>query len=340
MPRRRASVKVEERLARMLVVVPYLIRHPGTTLAQASDLFAVPVTALRRDLELLFMAGLPPYGPGDLIDVEIDEDGAVWISMADHFSRPVRLTRQEALAVYIRATELAATPGLPQAPALDAALSKLRGALGPDALGDAAAIDAVRTGEPPEHLGAVRDAADRRERVAIAYAAASTGVHTERSIEPEAVFASSGRWYVAAWDVDADDERLLRVDRILTVRPTGERFELRGLEGAGRPLYSPGGQDVDVRLRLSPAARWVAEYYVSTDVVEEADGSVVATLPTKQIAWLARLLLRLGSDAAVIEPPEIILEVRRQAAAALAQYEPSPSIEPLKPPGGVADASG
>jgi proteasome accessory factor C len=333
-------VKVEERLARMLVVVPYLIQHPGTTLEQASGIFAVPVPSLRRDLELLFMAGLPPYGPGDLIDVEIDEDGAVWISMADHFSRPVRLTRQEALAVYIRATELAATPGLPQAPALDAALAKLRDALGPDALSDAAAIDAVRSGEPPEHLGAIRDAADRHERVAIAYAAASTGVHTERSIEPEAVFASSGRWYVAAWDVDADDERLLRIDRILTVRPTGVRFRPRGLEGAGRPLYAPGGQDVDVRLRLSPAARWVAEYYVATDVVEEPDGSVTVTLPTKQIVWLARLLLRLGSDATVIEPPEIVLEVRRQAGAALALYGSEPPIDALKPPGSAADASG
>ena len=46
--------------------------------------------------------------------------------MADHFARPLRLTRQEALAVYVRATELAATPGMPVAPALAAALAKLR----------------------------------------------------------------------------------------------------------------------------------------------------------------------------------------------------------------------
>jgi len=98
-------VKVEERLARMLVVVPYLIQHPGTTLDETSALFAIPVPQLRRDLEQLFLAGLPPYGPGDLIDVDIDEDGGIWVAMADHFARPLRLTRQEALAVYVRATE-------------------------------------------------------------------------------------------------------------------------------------------------------------------------------------------------------------------------------------------
>jgi hypothetical protein len=36
----------------------------------------------------------------------VDEDDRIWISMADHFARPLRLTRQEALAVYLRGAEL------------------------------------------------------------------------------------------------------------------------------------------------------------------------------------------------------------------------------------------
>jgi proteasome accessory factor C len=314
-------VRVEERLARMLVVVPYLIQHPGTTLDEASTLFDIPMTQLRRDLEMLFLAGLPPYGPGDLIDVDIDEEGGVWISMADHFARPLRLTRQEALAVYVRATELAATPGMPGAPALTSALAKLRAALGSETLGDAAGIAGADAGSAPPFLDEVRTAAQERQRLLIAYAAASTGERTERRIDPEAVFASSGRWYVAAWDVDLDDERLLRVDRIDEVRPSGERFEPRGLEGAGRPLYTPGEQDVRIRVRLRPEARWVAEYYVATDPVEEENGSLVVTLPTGQVTWAARLLLRLGSDADVLDPVTVRDEVRAQARATLARYQ-------------------
>jgi proteasome accessory factor C len=279
------------------------------------------MTQLRRDLEMLFLAGLPPYGPGDLIDVDIDEEGGVWISMADHFARPLRLTRQEALAVYVRATELAATPGMPGAPALTSALAKLRAALGSETLGDAAGIAGADAGSAPPFLDQVRTAAQERQRLLIAYAAASTGERTERRIDPEAVFASSGRWYVAAWDVDLDDERLLRVDRIDEVRPTGERFEPRGLEGAGRPLYTPGAQDVRIRVRLRPEARWVAEYYVATDPVEEENGSLVVTLPTGQVTWAARLLLRLGSDADVLDPVTVRDEVRAQARATLARYQ-------------------
>ena len=241
--------------------------------------------------------------------------------MADHFARPLRLTRQEALAVYVRATELAATPGMPGAPALVSALAKLRAALGSETLGDAAGIAAADAGSAPPFLEEVRTAAQDRQRLVIAYAAASTGERTERRIDPEAVFASSGQWYVAAWDVDLDDERLLRVDRIDEVRPSGERFEPRGLEGAGRPLYTPGAQDVRMRVRLRPEARWVAEYYVATDPVEEDDGNLVVTLPTGQVTWAARLLLRLGSDADVLDPDAVRDEVRAQARATLARYQ-------------------
>jgi proteasome accessory factor C len=166
----------------------------------------------------------------------------------------------------------------------------------------------------------VRAAADAHRRLRIAYAAASTAERSERTIDPEAVFASSGRWYVAAWDVDVDDERLFRIDRIDAVDPTAETFAPRGLQGAGRPLYSPGGEDLSVRLRLTPPARWVAEYYVATDATEEADGSLTVTLPTKQVVWLARLLLRLGPDATVVEPEAVREEVCREAELTLARY--------------------
>jgi proteasome accessory factor C len=319
MPERRRSPTTAERLGRMLVIVPYLVQHPGTSLTDASALFDVPPEQLRRDLDLLFMSGLPPYGPGDLIDVDVDEDGNVWISMADHFARPLRLTRPEALAVYLRATELLATPGIPDAPALASALGKLRDALGPDTLGDAS-IEAVVAGTPPPHLPALRAAAADHERIRIGYTAASTGEASERDVEPEAVFASAGHWYVVAWDLSVEGERVFRADRVSTVEGTGVRFPPRGLEGAGRSLYTPGDRDVAVRLLLRPAARWVAEYYTTTDVVTRDDGSVEATLPARQTAWVARLVLRLGPDVEVLEPATLRDETRAIAEAALARY--------------------
>lgn len=316
---RRRSSTTAERLGRMLAIVPYLVKHDGTTIEQAVTLFGVDPEQLRRDLELLFMSGVPPYGPGDLIDVLVDDDGSITISMADHFARPLRLTRQEALAVSLRATELLATPGLPDAPALRSALDKIRATLGPDTV-DAEGIGATAGAAPPARLETVRAAASDRRRVRIEYLAASTAELSTRTIEPEAVFASLGRWYVAAWDLDADGERLFRVDRIRQAELTDERFEPRGLQGAGRPLYTPSAIDVAVRLRLRAEARWVAEYYETTDLVELDDGGVEITLPSRRLDWVARLLLRLGDGVTILDPPELREQLRDAANATLARY--------------------
>jgi proteasome accessory factor C len=305
----------------MLAIVPYLVQHPGSALGEVAAAFGVEPSQLRRDLDLLFMSGLPPYGPGDLIDVDVDEDGRIWISMADHFSRPLKLTRSEALAIHLRGTELLATPGVPDAPALAAALEKLRSSLGPETIGEARGrIEIAAGGSAPEHLETLRRAAADHERLAIEYFALSTGERTRRTIEPEEVFADLGHWYVAAWDVDADAERLFRADRVRSVEPTGERFAPRGLRGAGRDLYSPTEEDAAVRLRLAPAARWIAEYYATSAVVELEDGGVEVTLPARQLGWVARLLLRVGEDAEVLDPPELRAEVARLAEATLARY--------------------
>ena len=305
----------------MLVVVPYLVQHPGAEVVAVAALFDVPVDQLRRDLDLLFMSGLPPYGPGDLIDVDVDEDDHIWITMADHFARPLRLNRNEALALYLRGTELLATPGIPEAPALASALGKLRGSLGPDVLGEAdGSIGSATPGAPPPLLGVLREASGRHERLEIEYFAASSRQWSSRRIDPEEVFSAMGQWYVAAWDVDVDAERLLRADRMRQIEPTGESFQPRGLQGAGRPLYSPGPHDVPARLLLRPAARWVAEYYVTSDPVERPDGSLEITLPVNDLGVVARLLLRVGDEATALEPPGLQELAADLASRTLARY--------------------
>jgi proteasome accessory factor C len=294
--------KASERLRRLLVVVPYLVRHPGTQLSEVTRLFGVPKDALVEDLRLLFMSGLPPYGPGDLIDVEFEGD-RVTVGMADYFGRPLRLSRNEALALYLRGTALLAMPDVPEAPALSSALEKLAERLGPEALGDLPdRIQAATGGRSAETLDAVRTAAARHERVRIEYYAASSAETTEREIDPEEIFHAIGNWYVVAWDHRSDDERLFRADRIKHVEPTGETFEPRGLAGAGRPLYSPGGAEQEVHLLLRPDARWVAEYYETIEETEREDGSLEVVMPAGRLEWAERLVLRLSGAAEVLGP--------------------------------------
>jgi proteasome accessory factor C len=310
--------RTADRLRRLLAVVPYVVRHPGTPVSELSRLFDVSEQELLADLNLLFLTGLPPYGPGDLIEVDVDDDGRVWIRMADYFSRPVRLTRSEALALHLRGTEVLGAPGLQEADALRAALDKIAASLGPESLGELQ-VELGHAGGPPGHLEAIREATASRQRVEIDYYSATRDEVTTRRIDPEQVFSAIGNWYVAAWDDGADAERLFRVDRIRDCRPTGETFEPRGLAGQGRDLYTGSVEDISVRLLLGPGARWVAEYY-QVDRMRERDGRLEVTLPTKDLAWVAKLVLRLRGEAEVVDPPELVERVRRLAEETLGRY--------------------
>src|SRR5438093_6828820 len=160
----RGAARAAERLRRLLVVVPYVMQHPGAELAEISRLFGVGERELLEDLNLLFMSGLPPYGPGDLIDVQVEE-GRVWIDMADYFSRPVRLSRSEALALYLKGKALLGAPGLEEAPALASALAKIEGGLGPETLAHLAGRVEVGTGgQAARALARGRSAGEHRAR--------------------------------------------------------------------------------------------------------------------------------------------------------------------------------
>ena len=101
----------EERLPRLLALVPYLQARPNIAVAEAAADFGVTEAQLRRDLTLLWMCGLPGHGPGDLIDLSFEGD-TVSVIFDAGMSRPLRLTGEEALALVVALRTLAETPGL------------------------------------------------------------------------------------------------------------------------------------------------------------------------------------------------------------------------------------
>ncbi|MDP8957266.1 MAG: WYL domain-containing protein [Actinomycetota bacterium] len=319
----RRSGKASERLRRLLVVVPYLVGHPGTEISEVTRLFGIKEGELLEDLNLLFVSGLPPYGPGDLIDVQVEE-GRVWIGMADYFARPVRLSRAEALALYLKGKALLGAPGLEEAPVLASALEKIERGLGPEILERLAGrVEVGDAGRIAEALSTVRRAVEAQERLQIEYYSATRDELTTRRIDPEHLFSAIGNWYVVAWDHLAGAERLFRADRIRSAQPTGETFEPRGLPGPGRPLYTRTEHDIPVRLLLRPPARWVAEYYEIERVKQAEAGAIEVTLPTKDLAWVAKLILRLGGEAKVVEPGELADMVTDAARRTLRLYQKS-----------------
>ncbi len=300
-------------IQRILALVPWIVANPGTPKAEIAERFGVSVETLDEDLDLVLMIGVPPYSPGDYVDVDKDDDG-VTIRLADYFDRPLRLSPGEGLALLAAGRALLAVQGSDPNGPLATALEKLEGALElPDVV--------VDVGQPSQ-LGVVRDAAARHERIEIDYWSAGRNEFTTRRIDPEIVFFATGEWYVGAYCHAAQDERMFRVDRIRAIRATGDSFEPGATGFEAGDVFRPRSDDPRVTLRLKPAAAWVAESYPTESVTERADGTLDVVLAVTEPAWLARLLLRLGTDAAVVAPEERRQVARDTAERVLQRYRP------------------
>ena len=320
--------RTTERLKRILVLVPWVIANPDATVEEVCERFGITREELVSDVDVLMMCGLPPFGPGDLIEAFIEEDH-VQIGMADYLAKPPRLTRAEAIALLVMGRAVAALPGLEEAASLRSALGKLAGAVSPGEaeraaeLADSVAVELGATGD--DLLAELRHAVDEHVRLRIDYYSSGRDEMTTRDVDPLLLCASLGYWYLIALDHQSGEERTFRVDRIRGASPTGASFDppagfdpSRYIEG---PFFTPSPRDLTVTLELDPAAAWIREVVPFENEKELPGGRYRIELRTPHFAWLVRLLLSAGEAASVVEPPELQEAVREAAARALARYE-------------------
>ncbi|MER5320953.1 helix-turn-helix transcriptional regulator [Streptosporangium roseum] len=150
------------------------------------------------------------------------------------------------------------------------------------------------------------------------------GVQTpSRRVQPHHLVTWGGRWYLVAWDLDRDDWRIFRADRIIPRTPAGPRFTPRELPGgevaafvAGRFRGSDGSGDWPCRgeviLDLPAAA---VSRYTRDGIVEEL-GPNRCRLVLGSWSWpgLAAAIGGFDADIEIVGPAEL-----RDAFARLAR---------------------
>lgn len=336
-PRKRRKQTEEtpglSRLERILLLVPYCVKRPGTTIDELAGRFAATRQDILDDLNLVFVCGLPDYTPADLIEVAVEED-RVYIRMADYFSRPSRLTRSEAIPLYLKAhalTDLMArddgAPGLDELGPLRSALGKLAAALLPQEGGVAELTKRIKVhleaGEA-RWLPLLRRAVTDHQRVEMEYYTYSRDTLTTRRFDPVLVFASLGHWYTSGYCHLARDSRTFRLDRIRSLALTSETFEPSSEQAPDLPpplLYVPGPADATVTVRVAERVAVFLEEYLPVESSTAVPGGRELTFRTSAFEWLEKLLLRYGTDVEVVDPPELAERVRAGAERILALYE-------------------
>ncbi|HEX3336348.1 MAG TPA: YafY family protein [Jatrophihabitans sp.] len=308
----------EERLPRLLALVPYLQARPGITVADAAADFGVTEAQLRRDLTLLWMCGLPGHGPGDLIDLSFEGD-TVSVVFDAGMSRPLRLTTDEALALVVALRTLSETPGLADSDAVQRALAKVESAAG--GVVDDATV-AVELDATERLVPVLQRAVDEGYALRLRYYSASRDERSERTVDPLRVFEADARSYLEAWCRQAEGLRVFRVDRIDDVTPLAEPASIpAGVQprDLSEGVFQPASEHLLVGLRVGPAYAWVADYYPAEDVAEDGERLRVS-LRVADPAWVRALVLGSTGQVEVLSPDWLAEGIRAEAARALAGY--------------------
>jgi proteasome accessory factor C len=305
--------KTARRLTRILSMVPWVLANQGASVDDVCRRFGYTERELLEDLNLVFVCGLPGYGPGDLMVAYVENDEVI-VDMAEYFSRPFRLTPAEALGLLASGSALVSTSQAPEV--LEQAVGKLAAALGIDP-DEAVVVDLA--GES-SLVRLLREGVTEARVVVLTYTSLSKGETRERSVEPWSVFSTLGNWYLSGFCRTAGAERVFRVDRIQEAQLTDESFIPPPEPPPPEVRYTPSEDDVRATIRLGERARWVAEYY-PVDVVSDSGSEMVIEFSAADPSVAARLLLRLGTDAHLMEGPETQTALDDLRSRILARYQ-------------------
>ncbi|MET8984591.1 YafY family protein [Nonomuraea wenchangensis] len=333
---------VEGTTERVLRLLALLQRRPSWTATELAAELRVTDRSIRRDVERLRALGYPVHATAGV--------GGGYQLGAGTRLPPLLLDDEEAIAtaVSLRLASGGTVAGAGEAalralakldqvmpPRLRAEVRAVHGAmdtlLGPGIEIDPellvtlarACRDAVRvrfhyTAHNPTREGETRD--DRPPR--------------ERTVEPVRLVATARRWYLMAWDIDRDDWRTFRLDRMRDVTATTWRFRPRDhpdpVAYVQRSVTeSPYRHHARVRLHAHPdqVRALIPPQVGRVEADPERDGWCLLTAGGDDLDWLAVRIAALGFETQILAPPGL-----RQAAARLARNLTAMSTHPAAAP--------
>ena len=289
---------------------------PGTELAER---LGVSARTLRRDVERLRELGYPveaargigggyQLGAGSALPpLVLDDDEAVALVVGLHTAADSMVAGVAESSVRALAKTLALMP-----PRLRARADALRVATVPAPWRGSDAVIA------PEVLDVAARTCRDETRLAFAYTA-HDGAATQRYVEPYRLVVLYRRWYLLAFDVDREDWRTFRVDRIEDPKATAGRFDPRTMpedpaafvRGSIERMARAHEVVVDVAAEHADVDRRIGRW---ATVEPTGPGACRVRMTADDLEWPVLALAQLDAEFAVVEPPELVARVRGLAA--------------------------
>lgn len=150
------------------------------------------------------------------------------------------------------------------------------------------------------------------------------GALTARRAEPLRMVHTGRRWYLVAWDLEREAWRTFRLDRFASSIQTGPRCAPRDPPDpdlaawvARSVAYSPYPHKVKVMLhaRIEDAAERIPPGAGLLEALDEK--SCILSMGANSPGLLSVYIAAFGMDFEVIEPPELVEQIREVAARLL-----------------------
>jgi predicted DNA-binding transcriptional regulator YafY len=302
------------RLLQLLSLLQTPREWPGGELA---DRLGVSRRTVRRDIDRLRELGYP-------VQATLGSDGGYRL-VAGKAMPPLVLNDEEAVAIAVglRAGAGHAVEGVDEASVRALAkleqvlpsrlrhrVATLQAATTPLTSGDGASI-------APETLTVMASTVAGQERLRFAYRA-KDGTESRRLTEPYRLVSTGQRWYLVAYDLDREDWRTFRVDRVSQPFATGSRFTPRELptgsaaEYLRQSMYRRQETYEYVVTFAAPADAIAARIpaWLGTPEPLDADTCRLRATTGDAVHWLAVRLAMLGCEFTVQEPEELVRYVR------------------------------
>ena len=326
------TIDTPARLLRLLVLFS---TRSSWSAQQLTDRLQVTTRTLRRDVNRLRDLGYP-------VTSTTGRYGGYALGAGGRLP-PLLLDDDEAVAVSVALRELSRSADPMLGEAAIAALTKLAQVL-PSALRervDTLGEVTVRIGRAPSIdpdsatdvavLMTLAQACRREERLRFDYRTGDDRT-SRRHVEPHRLVSLRNRWYLVAFDLDREDWRTFRIDRVGPPASTGVRSTPRPAPDAAA-LVAEGvavrAYDTRARVRLPvPPAVAAREIPPTVGVIERTRTGATSCVVQigGDVDWIARFLASLPFPFDVVEPDELRAELRVLAGhlAAAAGDEPVP----------------
>lgn len=303
----------ESRLLALLSLLQTPREWPGGELAER---LGVSRRTVRRDVERLRDLGYP-------VEAAMGATGGYRL-VAGTAMPPLLLDDEEAVAITVGLSTAAGQPVRGIEEASVRALAKLEQVLPVRlrhrvrSLGGATepmpGLDGPRL--DPGLLAALAMAVESGERVRFVYRA-NDGAVRRRLVDPHRLVAAGRRWYLLGHDLDRDDWRIFRLDRVGELQATGVRVVPREPPGGDAAAYVAErlysvvptyAAVVTLRCGATEPVRALGE------VTPLGEDACRVRMHADTLDWLAFRLLALDCEFEVHDPPELVARLRTLAA--------------------------